>query len=73
MATDVRKDLTVVNPRWTELFLSCNIKSLKFGISRPFPLVSVEDSSNCTLPLVVLGARFLSPQRVLKQIAYWKE
>lgn len=33
LATGVRKDLTVVNPQWTELFLSCNVKTMKFGMS----------------------------------------
>lgn len=58
MATDVRKNLTVVNPQWTALFQSCNVKTMKFGI--PFPLAGVEDSSLCVLPFVVLCARFLS-------------
>jgi len=58
LATDVRKDLTVVNPQWTEFFLSYNAKTMKFGISLcPFPLASAEDSSVCMLPSVVLRAK----------------
>lgn len=68
LATDVRKDLTVENPQWTELFLSYNVKTMKFGISFcPFPLASIEDSSLCTLPFVVLSARFLCPCCVLNR------
>lgn len=73
LTTDVRKDLTVVNPQWTELFLSHNGKTRKFGISLcPFPLASVEDSSVCTLPFVVLSASFLCLCCVRK-ITYSKE
>lgn len=39
LASHVRKDLTVVNPQWAELFLSYNVKTMKFGLSLcPFPL-----------------------------------
>lgn len=57
LASNVRKDLTVVNPQWAELFLPYNVKTMKFGFSLcPFPLAGVEDyCSVCPLWLPVPG------------------